>query len=120
MKTDDTLPPDWHGLPRNLDVNEFPDIRDLVVPYCGKDFFDRKTVGHIKLAYLRGQHGMAALRADLEAVAKSLDHCRNVLAEHDRSPGPDLDAFMFGALKLAREALARPGVRAALKRAEDA
>ena len=60
-----------------------------------------------------------ALRADLEAVVKSLDHCRNVLAEHKRSPGSDLDGFMLGALKLAKEALARPGVVAVLEGVKD-
>ena len=60
-----------------------------------------------------------AIRADLKVVAKSLEHCENVLAEHARSPGPDLDAFMLGAMKLAKEALDLPGVRAVLKGAKD-
>ena len=43
----------------------------------------------------------------VEDMRKALDHCRNVIAEHLRKPGNDLNGFMHGALEVADAALAK-------------
>ncbi len=54
-------PPEWHGVPRNVDLDEIPEIKDLLLPFCNKDFFDRKALGAIKLAFYRGKQGAMKL-----------------------------------------------------------
>lgn len=49
----------------------------------------------------------AQLIAAAPALLEALEHCVNVLAEHDRKPGDDLDGFMLGALDKARTAIAK-------------
>ena len=61
---------------------------------------------HCVLAY----NATYAAGINPEAVGdmrKALDHCRNVIAEHLRKPGNDLNGFMRGALGAAKSALAK-------------
>lgn len=123
---------DLHGH-RNVDLDEFPEIKDLLTPFCTKDFFDRRVLGHIKLAFLRGsQDTTKSLRGDLEAVAVAADKTEKILRRQasllrrrmtegytGRGFGTPVEhAFQRGADRL-REALAGPGVQAMLEGVKD-
>ena len=39
----------------NVDLNEIPEIKDLLIPFCNNDRFHREVLANIKLAWYRGK-----------------------------------------------------------------
>ena len=108
MSEDDQQPPDWHGIPHNIDLDEIPEIKDLLTPFYNRNHFNRQALGHIKLAFYRGQHEVIALRADVEALA---------VAAREFTEGTGDGVVYFDKL---RKALDRDGVRKVLEGVKDA